>query len=328
MRIVHKVRYTGKRMDDAYFKDLLEKERHRVAELTVLLTAHDTSVAGKKEQIIRDIGNKTLHSCGGPTGVTGIPLILDACYPIYALEAVDTSRKFVHHKPAALGTTDAEFFSMGKILVKAYLSMTERIYVAYQIDLAAKGYTGTEADDLAFYLSRKETYFPWYKTPGTGFRKFATVFDIFDVSAEDVGLHSEVIHDDIVRFYQIWIKYLPRRDWDSLVKHIISDRWGDHGQIGILINRLYPVELDPSIVTLLFPDGTPINKDVEESITKRFGLIFRGNTMKRLENESDSNDDQIRARQLRYVRHAGRLNPAPHHLYHSLVWGAGEPTKS
>lgn len=315
-------------MDDAFLKDILEKERHRVAEITTLLTELDKAIPGQQEQIIRDIGNKTLHGCGGPTGITGIPLLLDVCHPIFALEAVDTSRAFTHRKPADLGTSDQELLSMGKILVRAFLSMTERIYVAYQIDLAAKGYTGSEADDLAFYLSRKETYFPWYKTPGTGLRKFISVFDIFDVSAEDVGLRSEMVHDDLVRFYQVWIKYLSRREWDSLVKHIISGQWADHGQIGILANRLYPAELDPSLVTQLFPDGSPINQEAEESIARRFGLIFRGNTIKRLDHESDSTDDQIRARQLRYVRHAGRLNPAPHHMYHALVWGAGEPTKS
>lgn len=261
---------------------------------------------------------------GGATGIMGIPLLLDICYPCYIGETIDKHKIYVHRKPEELGASAAEFFTMGKQVVKAYLAMTYRIYVAYQIDLAAKGYTGQEADDLAFYLSRKETYFPLYKTPNTGLRKFVTVFDIFDVAPEDVGLHSEMIHEDVVRYYQIWIKYQPRREWDSLVKHIISDRWADHGQIGILTNRLYPVDLDPTLVTLLFPDGSPINKEVESRIASKFGLIFSGNKFKRLAHEADFTDDDIRRRQLRYMRHAGRINPAPHPLYQSLIWGADE----
>lgn len=309
-------------MDDVFLRDVLEKERHREIELTGLLTTLASAPLEHQELIIRDIGNKTLHSCGGPTGVVGIPLILDVCFPFVMHEKMGTHMVSVHRKPQELGTSAAELFKLGRTLTQAYASMTYRIYVAYQIDLVAKGYTGDEADDMAFYLSRKETYFPWYKTPGTNLRKFISVFDIFDISAEDVGLNSETIHQDTVRFYQIWIKYFPRRTWDSLVKHIISDRWIDHGQIGMLANRISPMEVDPEVAGMLRPDGLPINEVTNDAIVKKFGMMFEGNRLARLADEADASDDDIRVRQLRFICHTGRLNTKPHPTFSSLVWGA------
>lgn len=309
-------------MDDAFLKQTLETERQRTVDLNALLQKLETAPPEEHEEIVRDIGNKTLNSCGGDTGITGIPLILDICYPCYIGETVDMHKKYIHKTPEELGTTQEELFNIGKTLVRGHLAMTFRIYAAYDIDLAAKGYTGQEADDMAFYLSRKETYYPWHKTPSTGLRKFLTIFDMFDVYPEDVGLTSTAIHAEVVRFYQIWIRYLSRRDWDSLVKHIISERFTDHGQIGILASRLSPAEVDPAVATMLLPDGNPINKEVEERIASKFGSIFKGNNIQRLDQEAELSDDEIRARQLRYVRHAGRLNPHTQPAFYSLVWGA------
>jgi hypothetical protein len=309
-------------MDDGFLKQLLEKERQRSIELSVLLSELEKSPMDRKESLTRDVVNKTLHSCGDDAGVAGFPLLLDNLYPWsdrtgHALQSKGVAARDI-------GTSDEELFSISKVLVKAYLSMTYRIQVAYQIDLAAKGYTGEEADNLAFYLSRKETYFPWYKTPGSRMRRFVTHFDIFDVSAEDVGLNSEIVHDELIRFYQIWLKYLPRREWDSLVKHIISDRWIDHGQIGILTNRLSPIEIDPDIAIMLKPDGTPVSREAQDEVAKKFGTLFEGNMLMRLEYEAETPDDAVRARQLRFIRHIGRLNPKPHKFYPSLLWGAEE----
>lgn len=309
-------------MDDSFIKGILTTERQRAVELNTLLASLQSSSFEQKEAVIRDIGNKTLHSCGGPTGVTGLPLILDICYPFVFREKLGPHQLDVHYKPEQLGTTPSELFGMAQTLAKAYASMTYRIYIAYQIDLAAKGYTGTEADDLAFYLSRKETYFPWYKTPGTTMRKFITIFDMLDVSAEDVGLKSEDIHTDIVRFYKIWIAYFPRRSWDSLVKHIISDRWSDHGQIGMIANRISPMEIDPEVSRLLKPDGSPLDADARVVLTKKYGMMFDGNNVVRVGNEADAPEDVVRARQLRFIRHVGHLNPAPHPAFPSLLWGA------
>lgn len=315
------VRYT-KVMDDAFLKDLLGKERSRSADLIRLLEDLESAPLEKKEPIVRDIGNKSLHSCGGPTGITGLPLILDVCFPFEVSDKMALHLVDVHRKPEEIGTSAAELFELGRTITRAHLAMTYRIYIAYQIDLAAKGYTGTEADDLAFYLSRKETYFPWYKTPNTGLRKFITVFDIFDVSAEDIGLSSDDIHQDLVRFFQIWLKYLPRRAWDSLIRHIISDRWEDHGHIGMIANRLPPAEIDPEIAGGLNPDGSPQNKEVGQMITKKFGTIFNGNRLARLATEESASEDDIRKRHLAFIRHKGRLNPKPSATFAALTWGA------
>lgn len=309
-------------MDDDFLKGILVAERQRIDDLTHLLTTLDQSSHEQKEGVIRDIGNKTLHSCGGPTGITGIPLLLDVCFPFVKHEKIDVHKALPQKKPEELGTSAAELHAMSKVLVKSYMSMTYRIYIAYQIDLAAKGYTGEEADDLAFYLSRKETYFPWYKTPSTTIRKFITIFDILDVSAEDAGVKSEAIHDDVVRFYKIWIKFIPRRAWDSLVKHIISDRWADHGQIGMIANRISPMEIDPEIASMLKPDGTPLDESSRQILVQKYGMFFEGNNVVRLAHEADLPEDAVRARQLRFIRHIGHLNPNPNPAFFPLVWGA------
>lgn len=309
-------------MDDAFLKGILDAERRRASDLTVLLASLDQATLEKKEAVIRDIGNRTLHSCGGPTGITGIPLLLDICYPFVQHEKIAVHAPLPRKKPEELGTTPAELHSIAKTLTKAYTSMTYRIYVAYQIDLAAKGYTGEEADDLAFYLSRKETYFPWYKTPNTTMRKFITIFDILDVSAEDTGVKSETVHDDVVRFYKIWIKFTPRRLWDSLVKHIVSDRWNDHGQIGMIANRISPMEIDPTIGEMLKPDGSPLDAAARDTLVQKFGMMFDGNNVVRLDYETEASEDAVRARQLRFIRHIGHLNPHPNPAFFPLVWGA------